>query len=240
MNTELRDWYLSSLDVSQYLPKIEPADDSNHYSIKNNKNEGKAEEQAGLTGRALNANKSLEEKKATISSPKEPLKKNAASAGLVSSLKFNLVCWQPCDELLVLSGLDFGIKPSGDQCLLVANVCRAIGHFSGELPAPCFHNGQVERNGDDDEGRFDVQKILSPFIGSCIQHTSGFSLLIMGEAAFKLFASTEESYLDLKGKTIQVKNVANTFVLNGLEEILTDPLVKLDTWRTIKPLLNKA
>jgi len=239
MNTELRNWYLSSLDVNQYLPKLKTVDDSKHYFIKNNKNEHKIEDQSDLAG-ALDASEALQEKKTTTSSPKGSLKKNVASVDFANSPKFNIVCWQPCDELLVLSSLELGVEPSGDQCLLVANVCRAIGCFSGELPTPSFHNGQVERNGDDGEEKFDAQKVFSLFIASRIQHTDAFSLLLMGEVVFKLLASTEESYMDLKGKTIEVKGVANAFVLNGLEEILTDPVAKLETWQTIKPFLDKA
>ena len=198
MNTELRNWYLSSLGVTQYLSRTE-----------------------------------------TTNAPETIPKKNITPTGninaaFVAPLSFRLACWQPCDELLIFNELDVGAKPNDDQCQLLANILHSIGCLAGGLPHAELLDWSVESDGLRDKS--DARKMLSAFVGARISKTS---VLLMGKIAFELFSSTEEPYADIVGKTIEIKDMVDTFVVKSLQEILKDPSSKLEVWETIQSLVKR-
>ena len=219
--TQLRDHYLQTLGIVQYIPKdladevmvdnsVAPeADNAEIKEIPQNNNE------------------------------KIPIDKSAVQAERTDDsevpLALKFVFWQPTDQLLIATTTDEQL-PDGQQVNLLAKIVAAIDNQSSGLPQfdvitwpphPSMQGGEQE-----------AREFIATLIKSRLAAKSTKLLLVLGQSAENwLFSKQQRSACD-QG-LLPVDSEVTAIIAPSLEQMLKKPKLKRDTWQIICRYLNK-
>ena len=219
--TQLREHYLQTLGIVQYIPKdladevmvdnsVAPeADNAEIKEIPQNNNE------------------------------KTPIDKSAVQAERTDDaevpLALKFVFWQPTDQLLIATTTDEQL-PDGQQVNLLAKIVAAIDNQSSGLPHfdfitwpphPSMQGGEQE-----------VREFIATLIKSRLAAKSTKLLLVLGQSAENwLFSKQQRSACD-QG-LLPIDSEVTAIIAPSLEQMLKKPQLKRDTWQIICRYLNK-
>ena len=219
--TQLREHYLQTLGIVQYIPKdladellvdnsVAPdADNAEIKEIPQNNNE------------------------------KTPIDKSAVQAEITDDaevpLALKFVFWQPTDQLLIATTTDEQL-PDGQQVNLLAKIVAAIDNQSSGLPQfdvitwpphPSMQGGEQE-----------VREFIATLIKSRLAAKSTKLLLVLGQSAENwLFSKQQRSACD-QG-LLPIDSEVTAIIAPSLEQMLKKPQLKRDTWQIICRYLNK-
>ena len=219
--TQLREHYLQTLGIVQYIPKdladevmvdnsVAPeADNAEIKEIPQNNNE------------------------------KTPIDKSAVQAERTDDaevpLALKFVFWQPTDQLLIATTTDEQL-PDGQQVNLLAKIVAAIDNQSSGLPQfdvitwpphPSMQGGEQE-----------AREFIATLIKSRLAAKSTKLLLVLGQSAENwLFSKQQRSACD-EG-LLPIDSEVTAIIAPSLEQMLKKPQLKRDTWQIICRYLNK-
>lgn len=219
--TQLREHYLQTLGIVQYIPKdladevmvdnsVAPeADNAEIKEIPHNNNE------------------------------KTPIDKSAVQAERTDDaevpLALKFVFWQPTDQLLIATTTDEQL-PDGQQVNLLAKIVAAIDNQSSGLPQfdvitwpphPSMQGGEQE-----------AREFIATLIKSRLAAKSTKLLLVLGQSAENwLFSKQQRSACD-QG-LLPIDSEVTAIIAPSLEQMLKKPQLKRDTWQIICRYLNK-
>ena len=219
--TQLREHYLQTLGIVQYIPKdladevmvdnsVAPeADNAEIKEIPQNNNE------------------------------KTPIDKSAVQAERTDDaevpLALKFVFWQPTDQLLIATTTDEQL-PDGQQVNLLAKIVAAIDNQSSGLPQfdvitwpphPSMQGGEQE-----------AREFIATLIKSRLSAKSTKLLLVLGQSAENwLFSKQQRSACD-EG-LLPIDSEVTAIIAPSLEQMLKKPQLKRDTWQIICRYLNK-
>ena len=212
MHTELRNWFLYNLEISQYLPKTKLPD-----------------------------NAQSEENSINNSPKKMVLEKNIKNKHISNSVlepaNFRFAFWQPTENLIIFNEMNRDILPGNDASELLANILNSIGYLPDSLPEPRIIDFPVGVEGT--QVIAEPSKMLSDFIDTRVKEGNTCLILLMGKTVFDVFSKSNLSYSDLLGKKININNEYKALILQSLQENLHSSIAKLGTWRAIKSLITK-
>jgi hypothetical protein len=254
MTPELRNWYLSNLGIVQYVPKgEEPVTlqfNSSQVVVKSEAVSHSVNSPASRVKSQVASVLEMMEGKAVVAPAVEAVAEeidilssgetNSIPTPISPALNFRLVCWQPCDDMLVFNQLKPGAQPDSDQSQLLGNVFRAIGRLPHGLPSPEIIDWPMGRSGDGgDESTVGARAMLSVFLDARIKKYGVLWVLLMGEQAAELLSPTDNSYSNLLGKSQEIAGGAKIVVIPSLQEMLQNSGAKLEAWQAIQCLINK-
>lgn len=219
--TQLREHYLQTLGIVQYIPK-DLADE-----VKVDNSVAPEADNAEIKEIPQNNNE------------KTPIDKSAVQAERTDDaevpLALKFVFWQPTDQLLIATTTDEQL-PDGQQVNLLAKIVAAIYNQSSGLPQfdvitwpphPSMQGGEQE-----------AREFIATLIKSRLAAKSTKLLLVLGQSAENwLFSKQQRSACDQGLLPIDLEVTA--IIAPSLEQMLKKPQLKRDTWQIICRYLNK-
>lgn len=143
------------------------------------------------------------------------------------NISFTLACWQVSDEVLVINGFAHGERANRTQLELLANILRAIGQLSSNLPAAELIEWPLNPGADSTlEG---AKTQLSMFLLGRQQVRPYRWLLAMGDEPARLLAKDDTASLPESGS-------AETLFIPSLQTMLAEPLCKREVWQALRHL----
>lgn len=219
--TQLREHYLQTLGIVQYIPK----DLADEVMVDNS-----------VAPEADNAEiKEIPQK----NNEKTTIDKSAVQAVRTDDaevpLALKFVFWQPTDQLLIATTTEEQL-PDGQQVNLLAKIVAAIDNQSSGLPQfdvitwpphPSMQGGEQE-----------VREFIATLIKSRLAAKSTKLLLVLGQSAENwLFSKQQRSACD-QG-LLPIDSEVTAIIAPSLEQMLKKPQLKRDTWQIICRYLNK-
>ncbi|MGB2376023.1 MAG: hypothetical protein ACPH45_06050 [Porticoccaceae bacterium] len=246
-STQLRDHYLQTLGIVQYVPReladeieVDTALDSyaDNHEVSTPAHDS-AEQPTSVATSADQSNQPLATKallsedvnhKATA----EPAVKVPISKQESTPLSLDFVFWQPTDELLIATTGNSQL-PDGQQVNLLARIVATIDH-SARLPQfdviswpphPSMQGGENE-----------AREFISTLIKSRLAAKSTKLLLVLGESAAEWLFSQQQCQSIEQGLLVLDSQVT-AIITPSLEQMLCQPQSKRDTWQIICRYFNK-
>lgn len=219
--TQLREHYLQTLGIVQYIPK----DLADEVMVDNS-----------VAPEADNAEiKEIPQK----NNEKTTIDKSAVQAVRTDDaevpLALKFVFWQPTDQLLIATTTEEQL-PDGQQVNLLAKIVAAIDNQLSGLPQfdvitwpphPSMQSGEQE-----------VREFTATLIKSRLAAKSTKLLLVLGQSAENwLFSKQQRSACD-QG-LLAIDSEVTAIIAPSLEQMLEKPQLKRDTWQIICRYLNK-
>ena len=244
MNQALRNWYLTTLGIVQYVPK------------------GSVPVAAAQSAKAVEATGSgVEPPRRShpkvvvdlgvpeVAEPKvvEAAELKSASAQndspdsvQLEQIQFRLACWQPTDDLLVIDSLTPGEQPGQERVQLLANILKAINRLpENGLSQAELIDWPVTKGGPaDQEG---ARTLLSTFLDARIKQRGVCWVILMGETAANYIGEEGAEFSTGQQSTGQQRELsggAKAIQVQSLQTMLTDPATKADTWQAIQFLAD--
>lgn len=219
--TQLREHYLQTLGIMQYIPKDLADEVMVDYSV------------------ALEADNAEINEIPQKNYEKTPIDKSAVQAERTDDaevpLALKFVFWQPTDQLLIATTTDEKL-PDGQQVNFLAKIVAAIDNQSSGLPQfdvitwpphPSMQGGEQE-----------AREFIATLIKSRLSAKSTKLLLVLGQSAENwLFSKQQRSACD-QG-LLPIDSEVTAIIAPSLEQMLKKPQLKRDTWQIICRYLNK-
>jgi DNA polymerase III psi subunit len=240
-STQLRDHYLQTLGIVQYVSK-EIADKT----VVDNPVVPEADISVE-SSKTQNAIKSVEEKLSQQSgvkdlldegfeakSSKKPVKQQASPDANTAPLSLEFVFWQPTDQLLIATTTDEQL-PDSQQVNLLSRIVAAIDN-SASLPQfdviswPPHHSMQG--------GEQEAREFIATLIKSKLAAKSIKLLLVLGESAENWLLSAEQKTACQQG-LLAITFDVTAIIAPSLKQMLSQPQLKRETWQMICRYLNK-
>ncbi len=143
------------------------------------------------------------------------------------SIRFTLACWQVSDEVLVINGFAHGERANRTQLELLANILRAIGQLSANLPAAELIEWPLSPGAESTLSGAKTQ--LSMFLLGRQQVRPYRWLLAMGDDPARLLSKGEN-------ESSTESDSAETLFIPSLQAMLTEPLCKREVWQALRHL----
>jgi len=143
------------------------------------------------------------------------------------SLSFTLACWQVSDEVLVINGFAHGERVNRTQLELLANILRAIGQLSANLPVAELIEWPLSPGAESTLSGAKTQ--LSMFLLGRQQVRPYRWLLAMGDEPARLLSKGES------GSSTE-SDSAETLFIPSLQSMLAEPLCKREVWQALRHL----
>ena len=237
ISTKLRDHYLQTLGIVQYVSKDHVQD----IEIENRVEQTPATESSAQVLDSKASQQSAIETLLQTEAEEKPKNsvKVAVSSTIVQedtpTLALQFVLWQPADELLIATSVE-GQLPNSQQVNLLARIVVAIGYQSSGLPQFEVINWppHVSMQGDEHE----VREFLSTLIKARLAAKPTKLLLIMGESAENWLLSPEQKN-SVKNGSFQMTPDVIGLVTPSLIEMLNQPQSKQLTWQIISQYLKQ-
>ncbi len=228
MNTDLRNWYLSALGITHYIPKAsEPVvGEEPLLSAEKPAAEQVFKPQAERLINKLNFSESppAARKVAEQSAAEQPESDE-------DKIAFRLACWQPVDDLLVIDSLEPGQQPGAGQMQLLANILRAIKRLPlAGMPAAELIDWPTSRGGPGDEAG--ARALLSVFLDARIKKHGVCWVLLMGESAAAYIGAQTGQFEEEHRR--ELSGGATAILCHSLSTMLKDAATKAETWRAIQ------
>lgn len=239
--TQLRDHYLQSLGIVQYVsrgiadevvvdnPVVPEADISVESSKTQNtvkSVEEKLSQQSGV--------KDLLDEGFEAKSSKKPVKQQASPDANTAPLSLEFVFWQPTDQLLIATTTDEQL-PDSQQVNLLSRIVAAIDN-SASLPQfdviswPPHHSMQG--------GEQEAREFIATLIKTKLATKSIKLLLVLGESAENWLLSAEQKTACQQG-LLAITPEVTAIIAPSLTQMLNQPQSKRDTWQIICHYFNK-
>lgn len=236
--SNLRDYYLSTLGVVQYVPReycaieaagepavsVEPASSAATLPTTGNT-------APSIDFGAINP-------ETPASPPRQPARQTDVrpdtDTETPQEVRLRISCWQPCPDLLVAGSLAYGQNPPQDQQQLLAGILQAIGRLPGPLREPELLDWPSRPGADASVGG--AKTMLSMFLNGRLQSGGVRWVLIMGDIAAKYLLPEELPVTD--GKAV-LSETTTAIVTSGLADMLADRENKRATWEAIRFLAER-
>ncbi|MCV6605423.1 MAG: hypothetical protein OIF34_08965 [Porticoccaceae bacterium] len=222
-----RDYYLKTLGIVQYVPR--------EFCVPEAPSQQPVETQPAAVVEAPKAQ--LSERKAPSieiqtpeAAPSQPARKaETAAAESDEPLRFAMCHWLIADTL-VFSALDYDQNPPQNQHQLLANILRAIGRLSSPLAEPELVQWPLVATapGGEDEAR----AMFGSLLRGRAEQSNCQLVLVMGQRASQFLLPDEQRAQGSYGFSDECQLV----VTPGLDEMLSEPARKRDTWQLLQPL----
>ena len=232
MTTDLRDWYLSTLGIVQYLPReADTGELPFHVELTAESPAVQAPPIVAIDQIVELLKPSEEKSAAEIPKTIRPLEEGAP-LGVEQLAPCRLACWQPCDDLLVLNAYKPDSVPSPDESALLVNLLRAIGRGGDGSLSPEFIDWRISRGELSDLAA--AKTMLSVFVDVRIRKRGVLWVLLMGELPAALLLPSQQDYPGAIDAVVELAGGARAIVTPSLQEMLKVQISKRDTWRTIQ------
>jgi len=143
------------------------------------------------------------------------------------SIRFTLACWQVSDEVLVINSFGHGERANRTQLELLANILRAIGQLSANLPAAELIEWPLSPGAESTLSGARTQ--LSMFLLGRQQVRPYRWLLAMGDEAARLLPKDGDP-------SPTEPRSAETLFIPSLQSMLAEPLCKREVWQALRHL----
>ena len=143
------------------------------------------------------------------------------------NISFTLACWQVSDEALVINGFAHGERADRTQLELLANILRAIGQLSSNLPAVELIEWPLNPGAESTLAGAKTQ--LSMFLLGRQQVRPYRWLLAMGDEPARLLEKDD-------GASPAESGSAETLFMPSLQSMLAEPLCKREVWQALRHL----
>ncbi|RLA41381.1 MAG: hypothetical protein DRQ64_02400, partial [Gammaproteobacteria bacterium] len=143
------------------------------------------------------------------------------------NISFTLACWQVSDEILVINGFAHGERADRTQLELLANILRAIGQLSSNLPAAELIEWPLSPSAESTLAGAKTQ--LSMFLLGRQQVRPYRWLLAMGDEPARLLAKDDAA-------SPPESDSAETLFIPSLQAMLAEPLCKREVWQALRHL----
>jgi DNA polymerase III psi subunit len=241
--TQLRDHYLQTLGIVQYVSKDladEVVVDNSLASVTDNPLNDSSKTQSTAVAAEVKSSQQSEitdllqnDIETTLS--KKSVKQVARTDEETSALALKFVFWQPTDQLLIATTTDEQL-PDGQQVNLLARIVTAIDNQSSGLPEfdvvnwpphPSMQGGEQE-----------AREFIATLIKSRLAAKSTKLLLVLGQSAENWLFSKQQRSACEQG-LLPIDSEVTAIIAPSLEQMLNQPQLKRDTWQFICRYLNK-
>ncbi len=147
------------------------------------------------------------------------------------NISFTLACWQVSDEVLVINGFAHGERANRTQLELLANMLRAIGQLSVNLPAAELIEWppSLKPSPGAESTLAGAKTQLSMFLLGRQQVRPYRCLLAMGDECARLLAKDD-------GASPSEADSAEILFIPSLQTMLAEPLCKREVWQALRHL----
>lgn len=229
---ELRNWYLSALGVVRYIPR----DSSEAAARREPQPEPVPAADSAPQSRPQPQLRQLLDDKPETTQPAAPTAVEAPAVAPEHSqqVQCRLAFWQPSRELVVLSSLSSGARPTPAQLAMLSRLLKAIGQLEGTLPAFDLIDWPQAPGASATLG--DAREFLSVFLDAKAFLEPFRYALVMGEVSARLIMPAGAL---AAGSRAPLACGAEGIVTHSLSEMEQDPSLKAPTWEAIKFLAGQ-
>ena len=143
------------------------------------------------------------------------------------SISFTLACWQVSDAVLVINGFAHGERADRTQLELLANILRAIGQLSSNLPAAELIEWPLNPSAESTLAGAKTQ--IDMFLLGRQQVRPYRWLLAMGDETARLLSPAAAVSPSEPGS-------ATTIFTASLQTLLAEPRCKREVWQALRPI----
>lgn len=232
LSAKLRDHYLQTMGIVQYIPKdfaqkieveslVEQAPVAENLpQVTELKVSQRSEIESLLQAEPeVTPNKKLVEVAVSSDKTREDM----------SALAVQFAFWQPTDELLIATAVD-GELPSSEQVNLLARVVAAIDNQSSGLPQFDLINWPPHKSMQG--GEQEAREFLSTLISARLAANSTKLFLILGESA-ENWLLTPEQKINVKDGLLKMASGGTALIAPSLTQMLNQPQSKRLIWKMI-------
>ena len=238
-STKLRDHYLQTLGIVQYVPRDlvqeavvdssvgeSPVVDNAAISHPLESAETKSSQQSTIEALLHNDTDNKDtvvEKSAKVAKSSDKIQQQT------DKLTLQFVFWQPTDELLIATAVDHEL-PDSQQLKLLAKIVTAIdNHVSG---LPQYDSVNWPPHSSMQGGEQEAREFLSTLINSKLAAKPTKLLLLLGESAQDWLLSAEQKNSVSDGLAPMNSGVT-ALIVPSLSQMLNQPQSKRLTWQAI-------
>ena len=236
-STKLRDHYLQTLGIVQYVPR----DLTPEVVVNSIVEESPAAENIAITA----SDKTAETQPIQQSSIEALLnnddkdivvKKSVNTLGAFDKIKhktekltLQFVFWQPTDELLIVTAIDHEL-PDSQQLNLLTKIVIAIDNQVSGLPQ--FDSVNWPPHASMQGGEQEAREFLSTLISTRLAAKPTKLLMLLGESAQHWLLSAEQKN-SIKDDLVQINSDVTALIAPALNDMLSQPQSKRLTWQAI-------
>ena len=238
-STKLRDHYLQTLGIVQYVPRdfvqeavvdssveenpvVENSAITNPVESAETKSSQQSTIEALLHNDADNKD-TIVEKSAKVAKSSDKIQQKT------DKLALQFLFWQPTDELLIATAVDHEL-PDSQQLKLLAKIVTAIdNHVSG---LPQFDSVNWPPHASMQGGEQEARDFLSTLINSRLAAKPTKLLLLLGESARDWLLSAEQNN-SVKDGLAPMNADVTALMAPSLSQMLNQPQSKRLTWQAI-------
>ncbi|MDA7826393.1 hypothetical protein N9I73_03590 [Porticoccaceae bacterium] len=234
-STKLRDHYLQTLGIVQYVPKDltpEVVIDSSVEECPEDKNtvfvkslEAQSSQQSTIEALLNNDNQDVAVIKKSATAFKSPENHQQQT----DKLTLQFVFWQPTDELLIVTAVDHEL-PDSQQLKLLNKIVIAIDNQASGLPQ--FDSVNWPPHASMQGGEQEAREFISTLISSKLAAKPTKLLMLLGESAQHWLLSTEQMN-SIKDDLVQINSDVTALIAPALNDMLSQPQSKRLTWQAI-------
>lgn len=233
-STKLRDHYLQTLGIVQYVPRdlipevvvdssVEERPEENTVFVKSLESESSQQSTIEALLNDDNQNAAVIKKSATAF--KSPEKHQQQTDKLI--LQF--VLWQPTDELLIVTAVDHEL-PDSQQLELLNKIVIAIDNQVSGLPQ--FDSVNWPPHASMQGGEQEAREFLSTLISTRLAAKPTKLLMLLGESAQHWLLSSEQKN-SIEDDLVQINSDVTALIAPTLNDMLSQPQSKRLTWQAI-------
>ena len=234
-STKLRDHYLQTLGIVQYVPRdLTPEvvvdssvekypEDKN--TIFSNSSESKSSQQSAIDALLNNDDQDAAVIKQSATAFKSPEKHQQQTDKLI--LQF--VLWQPTDELLIVTAVDHEL-PNSQQLELLNKIVIAIDNQVSGLPQ--FDSVNWPPHPSMQGGEQEAREFLSTLISTRLAAKPTKLMILLGESAQHWLLSTEQKN-SIEDDLVQMNSAVTALIAPALNDMLSQPQSKRLIWQAI-------
>lgn len=238
-STKLRDHYLQTLGIVQYVPRDlvqEAVVDSSvgESPVVENTAITQPLESAETTSSQQSTIEALlhsdaDDKDANLKKPVKAIERSDKIQQQTDKLTLQFVFWQPTDELLIATAVDHEL-PDSQQLKLLAKIVTAIDNQVSGLPQ--YDSVNWPPHSSMQGGEQEAREFLSTLINSKLAAKPTKLLLLLGESAQDWLLSAEQKNSVSDGLAPMNSGVT-ALIVPSLSKMLNQPQSKRLTWQAI-------
>ncbi|MGB1333854.1 MAG: hypothetical protein ACPG57_03020 [Porticoccaceae bacterium] len=235
ISTKLRDHYLQTLGIVQYVPRDltpEVVVDSSVEECPEDKNtvfvkslESESSQQSTIEALLNDDNQNAAVIKQSATAFKSPEKHQQQT----DKLTLQFVLWQPTDELLIVTAVDHEL-PDSQQLELLNKIVIAIDNQVSRLPQ--FDSVNWPPYASMQGGEQEAREFLSTLISTRLAAKPTKLLMLLGESAQHWLLSTEQKN-SIEDNLVQINSDVTALIVPALSDMLSQPQSKRLTWQAI-------
>jgi DNA polymerase III psi subunit len=237
ISTKLRDHYLQILGIVQYVPR----DLVSEVVVDSLVESSPVDENAAIASQAQSV-KTRSIPQSTIDTlldgnDEDIVTKQSAKAfespskiqQKTDKLTLQFVCWQPTDELLIVTAVDHEL-PETQQIKLLTKIVTAIDDQVSGLPH--YDSVNWPPHASMQGGEQEAREFLSTLISTRLAAKPTKLLMLLGESAQHWLLSTEQKN-SIKDDLVQMNSDVTALIAPALNDMLSQPQSKRLIWQAI-------